>query len=1592
MTSISQQPIIPPQVPGSTNATQVASVHPAPPSISGTTSPLAAVPAPATARSYANATKKPFSPPIASSTTGPSSPVAVGGSTAAQHGKSSSISPVNGKHSIPPAVPVAPSIVNSNNVVNGSSSSGTHARKPSVTISAAGTSGYIPNGGPVAGPASRPGSIQFGSINAGGSPAAANPVPQSHQSNSSLAVSAPTNPRITSPQTSPSPIPQPAASGGRPPSGLQGQGNGLSFGSLGGEAGDSNRQMRQGSTPQGPLAPTPQSSHLRRESSQSNHSDMSNPGMGPGPGPGRGGYPPQGGRGRGFQPYPQQMPYSPGPNFRGTPNQPRGANIGPQFQSQGAPMGPYPNSPHRAARSPALTSSHPATPQMQQMPMASPQIQSGHYGGYPSHMGPPQVKPLSFSYIEPIYVSQAPGQTRRQNLFLKQDSLQPLPPPDLSPENPFFEYYLMMRNQNQYGMPQFDQGYGYPQTQYPMYPQMHYMGAPPSSPRPPYHVPQGNQQSYIPGQYSNHQQATPMSRPPSAISVSERPSSSLGQPQTPAMTPATSHTQHSSHTTNTPVSAPAFTRPTKKSAIVIKDPLSGAVKTFDKPPASPATVSRSPVVVSSTPTPPPRTASHTENQHARIDSKSNKSDEEKKNDMRDAIAKKIEADKAEEKRKREEEEQQAARLKEEAAQAKELAEKAQREAEEKEQQAKEEAEKAKKEADEKAKKEAEEKEQLAKEEAEQAKKEAEEKARLEEEEEEIRLAEEAARLEEEEEERFQQKKRKEKEEQAKREAEAAAKEEENIKIAEREAEEAEEVRLKKLAEEEGDESKAERENLFAALKNNDAPAESSASTTASPKAPQETEAVSNDSMGPPATARSVSGGKRDKPAALKLETAKANTVEPPQPSAAMQSLKSARFIQSLAEIAYPAAIASPNPSLNVSVQNRKFKYEKDFLLQFQVVFTEKPSIDWDNKVKETVGDTSDSARSASARTPSVMGARQNSNRPPLSSAFSMGGAMGVFQQPPKTDARGTTSAERYAASNMANQRPSMSNPLAGLVGRPGGFPSGGPTPMSRNNSSTTLQSQSGAPQSPRTGNRSQRGGGGSRRGNHGQSNAREDAQAAQKMPLTVGADLTPLQVSQTGWKPRSIGSSNATGAAGPAPGGDGSAHMAPDMVQRKVKSHLNKMTPEKFDKLADQILDIVAQSKNESDGRTLRQVIQLTFEKATDEAHWASMYAKFCKRMLETMSPDIKDENIRDKNDQIVTGGNLFRKYLLNRCQEEFERGWKLNLPDKPEGESEEAVMLSDEYYIAAAAKRRGLGLVQFIGELYKLGMLTERIMHECVKKLVDYEGVPDEAEVESLTKLLKTIGRNLDSTEKGKPLMDIYFQRITAMMDTPGLNSRLKFMLLDIVDLRRKGWVSKEADKGPKTLDQIKAEALEAQQAKDMERQRQNQRGGGGGANRLPMGRGDARSFSGGGQYGMMPPPDYHKNTVGMDDLRKLGKGAGSRQVSQGPATFGPTSMFNSRSSSGRKPPGPGGIARGGEESGASSRTATPPAQKEKEPSTSANAFSALAGLGDASEEPANPASPPSTHSSPPTTKSKPAEERPKSPLKAKDGEVVGS
>lgn len=1064
---------------------------------------------------------------------------------------------------------------------------------------------------------------------------------------------------------------------------------------------------------------------------------------------------------------------------------------------------------------------------------------------------------------------------------------------------PQYHYPPPMAPQQNFGYPpQQVDGYGRPMSMPYGYTNMPYM-APPQANSP------GYNQTFVPPPY--HQQSHSMSRTPSQP---ERPSSANQQSQ-PVIVSSTPQPQNAQ-----PKGTPnaSFVKPRRSAAIQIKNPAGEVVDTSTfKAPASPApsiTKSKTPPVVTSTPTPPPKSSTPA---HGRTDSHATpKTAKEIQDELKEKIKQATQAPQAPAEPKKEE----VAKPAEVPVEAKaEPAPPAKVEAETKPAEGPKNVEEPVKEAEKPA-------EPAKKEETEE-----EEMERI------IREMEEADALRE----------KLEEEHRVKREAEKAAakikaeedrkknagNEDQKLRDQEREMERLEEEKEKRRAQ-----SSGKTLSVAEALANAKAGKEDKVDVVTDKLAGMKIA----EKPSSPAEPKSTTAEKRGaKPAALNLAPLNTKPVEPPQPSAALQSLKSARFLKVIDQDIYPSGIKSPNPSLNAAVakKGKTFKYDANFLLQFQKVFTEQPSLEFHQQVKSLIGD--DTGRSAS-RTQTPGSARHGSRGGGGGGNF----PMGAFVAPAgRTLPTGTTSADRFAMASGSMPRPAGGNPMASFQ-RPGGaFPSS--ASMSRTSSQSNMSN------SPRQNSRPTRG---SRRNDY---NAK-DAQAAKTMPLTAGMELKPIAVTSNGWKPTSVGKS----AAGAPPPGANAGYLDPELVQRKVKAALNKMTPEKFDRIADQILEIASQSKDETDGRTLRQVIQLTFEKATDEAHWASMYAKFCKRMLETMSPDVRDERIKDKNGNIVNGGNLFRKYLLNRCQEEFERGWTVNLPenpDKAEGSAEakknaEAALLSDEYYIAAAAKRRGLGLVQFIGELYKLGMLTERIMHECVHKLVDYKGVPDETEIESLSKLLRTIGANLDATDKGRPMMDAYFQRIQTMADLPDLPSRLRFMLMDVIDLRKANWVSKETNKGPKTLEEVRVEAEAAQAAKAQESARSNQRGGG----RPPAGRGDARHFSAG--YSQQ-----QSNQVGMDDLRRL-KGSANR-ASSGNVMLGPTSMFSSRSNSGRRL-GPGGsLGRAGEDSGASSRTGTPPT---RENTSHSNAFSLLANM-----ETEHPASPPSTSASPMMSKAVP-------------------
>ena len=52
---------------------------------------------------------------------------------------------------------------------------------------------------------------------------------------------------------------------------------------------------------------------------------------------------------------------------------------------------------------------------------------------------------------------------------------------------------------------------------------------------------------------------------------------------------------------------------------------------------------------------------------------------------------------------------------------------------------------------------------------------------------------------------------------------------------------------------------------------------------------------------------------------------------------------------------------------------------------------------------------------------------------------------------------------------------------------------------------------------------------------------------------------------------------------------------------------------------------------------------------------------------------------------------------------------------------------------------------------------------------------------------------------------IDYYFGEVEKIIQKKGISSRVKFMLQDLVDLRKSRWIPRRETAGPKTIDQVR-------------------------------------------------------------------------------------------------------------------------------------------------------------------------------------------
>ncbi|XP_069119256.1 LOW QUALITY PROTEIN: eukaryotic translation initiation factor 4 gamma 3-like [Argopecten irradians] len=297
-----------------------------------------------------------------------------------------------------------------------------------------------------------------------------------------------------------------------------------------------------------------------------------------------------------------------------------------------------------------------------------------------------------------------------------------------------------------------------------------------------------------------------------------------------------------------------------------------------------------------------------------------------------------------------------------------------------------------------------------------------------------------------------------------------------------------------------------------------------------------------------------------------------------------------------------------------------------------------------------------------------------------------------------------------------------------------------------------------------------------------------------------------------------------------------------EILYKKARGILNKLTPQKFQTLVKQMSELEIDTEER-----LKGVTDHVFEKAVSEPGFSVAYASMCRYLAMIKVPS------KTKQGEYVN----FRAILLTRCQKEFEKDKdteqemerrRKEIKEAKVGLTIQLILVIFNFVLQNTFTRN----IMFIGELFKLKMLTENIMHDCVFKLLKAK---DLESLECLCRLLTTIGKELDS-DKAKPRMEQYFQQMGKIAQDKKTSSRVRFMLQDVIELRMNRWVPRRDENNPKTLDQIHKEA----QREDQERQllaqqavaqQREQRGGGGGGGSGSKGGGRRGPGSQGGPPG---------------------------------------------------------------------------------------------------------------------------------------------
>ena len=210
-----------------------------------------------------------------------------------------------------------------------------------------------------------------------------------------------------------------------------------------------------------------------------------------------------------------------------------------------------------------------------------------------------------------------------------------------------------------------------------------------------------------------------------------------------------------------------------------------------------------------------------------------------------------------------------------------------------------------------------------------------------------------------------------------------------------------------------------------------------------------------------------------------------------------------------------------------------------------------------------------------------------------------------------------------------------------------------------------------------------------------------------------------------------------------------------DKLYSQIKGILNKISESNFNELANDFIQLEIKTKD-----NLIALVDIIFKKAIVESKFNDVYAKLCY--------ELASYYIEQEGDKIY-----FRELLLNKCQQMFEESVSLN-KDLEEEENE-----------TFKFKEHVLGCVKFIGELYNINLLTNKIIYSCFLILISKINLGKAYSIDCICALMETVGKNFSATAKKES--STLFDKFEKLKNNDRIDKKDTFAIMDLLDLKKK-------------------------------------------------------------------------------------------------------------------------------------------------------------------------------------------------------------